>query len=158
MYARRKLLAILKRTTLAICLLLFACAGISGARMVYYEGRGWGFRLDEGIITAHWGFASPGTPPGRESSGLSIQPMTTRLGFRFLWPRITSSPDGRTVAYLPIWILLTPLAVATGLLWWIDRRRIPSGHCRRCGYNLTGNISGRCPECGTACELNAEGK
>lgn len=32
------------------------------------------------------------------------------------------------------------------------RRRLypiyPSGHCQRCGYNLTGNVSGRCPECG----------
>jgi hypothetical protein len=25
----------------------------------------------------------------------------------------------------------------------------PAGHCRRCGYNLTGNVSGVCPECGT---------
>jgi hypothetical protein len=24
----------------------------------------------------------------------------------------------------------------------------PPGHCRRCGYNLTGNVSGACPECG----------
>jgi hypothetical protein len=23
------------------------------------------------------------------------------------------------------------------------------GMCQKCGYNLTGNISGRCPECGT---------
>jgi len=27
---------------------------------------------------------------------------------------------------------------------------IPSpGHWQTCGYNLTGNVSGRCPECGT---------
>jgi hypothetical protein len=24
------------------------------------------------------------------------------------------------------------------------------GHCQNCGYNLTGNVSGRCPECGKA--------
>ena len=27
--------------------------------------------------------------------------------------------------------------------------RHPPNHCRRCGYNLTGNTSGVCPECGT---------
>lgn len=29
-------------------------------------------------------------------------------------------------------------------------KRVPRpGHCPRCGYNLTGNLSGVCPECGT---------
>lgn len=28
-------------------------------------------------------------------------------------------------------------------------RRLNPMLCRECGYNLTGNISGRCPECGT---------
>ena len=27
--------------------------------------------------------------------------------------------------------------------------RIKPGFCRQCGYDLTGNITGRCPECGT---------
>ena len=27
---------------------------------------------------------------------------------------------------------------------------IPPGHCQDCGYDLTGNVSGRCPECGKA--------
>ncbi len=27
--------------------------------------------------------------------------------------------------------------------------RYPPGHCQTCGYNLTGNVSGICPECGT---------
>lgn len=25
----------------------------------------------------------------------------------------------------------------------------PPGHCKQCGYNLTGNVSGNCSECGT---------
>lgn len=25
----------------------------------------------------------------------------------------------------------------------------PPGHCWKCGYDLTGNVSGVCPECGT---------
>ena len=28
----------------------------------------------------------------------------------------------------------------------------PLGHCQQCGYNLTGNVSGVCPECGTEVE------
>jgi hypothetical protein len=35
----------------------------------------------------------------------------------------------------------------------IPRRYIPAelpNHCRGCGYDLTGNVSGTCPECGTA--------
>ncbi len=31
-----------------------------------------------------------------------------------------------------------------------QNRSIPPGGCRECGYNLTGNESGICPECGTA--------
>ena len=29
------------------------------------------------------------------------------------------------------------------------RKHVPTGRCRRCDYDLTGNISGVCPECGT---------
>jgi hypothetical protein len=49
---------------------------------------------------------------------------------------------------IPFWTLLAVVATPTGVLWLVDRRRIPPGHCQHCGYDLTGNISGRCPECG----------
>ena len=39
-------------------------------------------------------------------------------------------------------------AITTGLLWWQDNRSFPAGYCRNCGYDLTANVSGRCPECG----------
>ncbi len=29
------------------------------------------------------------------------------------------------------------------------RRRLRLGHCSSCGYSLTGNMTGRCPECGS---------
>jgi len=31
-------------------------------------------------------------------------------------------------------------------------RRFPRGHCQACGYNLTNNATGTCPECGTTCD------
>lgn len=49
---------------------------------------------------------------------------------------------------LPAWLLF---AVACPLAVWVivSRPRNRTGCCIACGYNLTGNVSGRCPECGT---------
>lgn len=41
-----------------------------------------------------------------------------------------------------------PVLAALGVAW--RPRRPRSGHCAGCGYDLTGNESGRCPECGIA--------
>ncbi len=49
---------------------------------------------------------------------------------------------------VPIWCLVLSTAAASALLLRHSLRYIPPGHCRRCGYNLTGNQSGICPECG----------
>ena len=49
---------------------------------------------------------------------------------------------------MPLWTILLTLLVPTTFLWRRDRHRRLPGHCRQCGYNLTGNVSGRCPECG----------
>jgi hypothetical protein len=49
--------------------------------------------------------------------------------------------------------LLLSIAPAASLVSWRKRRRDAArtlaGRCMRCGYNLTGNVSGVCPECGT---------
>ena len=50
---------------------------------------------------------------------------------------------------IPLYLVLLSAALPTAFLWYRDRRRIPPGHCQRCGYNLTGNVSGVCSECGT---------
>ena len=49
------------------------------------------------------------------------------------------------LAGLPIWTVLL-VAIPTVVLFRFDRR-MPPGHCP-CGYDLTGNVSGTCPECG----------
>ncbi len=52
------------------------------------------------------------------------------------------------------WIPAVP--AATLLIWSIvagltlPQASYLDGHCRRCGYDLRGNVSGRCPECGLA--------
>lgn len=37
-------------------------------------------------------------------------------------------------------------------------RRFPPEACQNCGYNLTGNTCGRCPECGCATKPEIEGQ
>jgi len=56
-------------------------------------------------------------------------------------------------------IILLPLllcvAFSTALLWLrthrhtVSIRRMRRGQCSKCGYDLTANTSGICPECGT---------
>lgn len=47
---------------------------------------------------------------------------------------------------LPFWLLFIVFALPT--IWLFRRRRNDGVGCTQSGYNLTGNISGVCPECG----------
>jgi len=49
----------------------------------------------------------------------------------------------------PTWIVLLLLAILPAAYVVHMKRRIPAGCCAICGYNLTGNTSGTCPECGS---------
>lgn len=64
--------------------------------------------------------------------------------------------SGYGAVSLPLWIPAT-LFLAAAAWNWRRGRGFPPGHCARCGYDLTGNVSGRCPECGTACESRQSG-
>jgi hypothetical protein len=54
-------------------------------------------------------------------------------------------------AYPATFILYGLLLIMSGIVWWVLPvvYELP-GLCHRCGYDLTGNKSGTCPECGTA--------
>ena len=55
--------------------------------------------------------------------------------------------DERTVGVrFPLYALLLAIAIPT-LLVWRFVPKFPPGHCP-CGYDLRGNVSGVCPECG----------
>jgi len=51
--------------------------------------------------------------------------------------------------YVPLWPVLAVLFAVLPPVWWLTRLA-PPGHCPVCRYNLTGNVSGVCPECGHA--------
>ena len=55
----------------------------------------------------------------------------------------------------PIFVAIASCGIVAALLWYHDRRRAKPGHCP-CGYNLTGNVSGTCPDCGQPFEPKAD--
>ena len=62
-----------------------------------------------------------------------------RLGFRM--PEAAAFDSGMMIA-MPIGFV-TAVVVYLRLAW-----KPKPGHCTKCNYDLTGNTSGRCPECG----------
>jgi len=64
------------------------------------------------------------------------------------WRAGNANLGRRWAVAVPLWMPFLLVSVPTAILWWRDRRHVPPGHCRKCGYNLTGNVSGICPECG----------
>jgi hypothetical protein len=67
--------------------------------------------------------------------------------------RVEEVAGGNHVRFLtiPAWPLAALFAALPALhLYRRTRRRHLPGQCPSCGYNLTGNVSGVCPECGTA--------
>jgi hypothetical protein len=63
---------------------------------------------------------------------------------------------GRTV-WLPLWLLVATTAAlpvyrisTVSIRRFKARRRARENRCPACGYDLTGNVSGVCPECGGA--------
>ena len=63
-----------------------------------------------------------------------------------------SAPPLLTLTVMAATMLIVACILAQ-LIYFLLRESHVEGEyvrCRRCGYNLTGNVSGRCPECGEA--------
>jgi hypothetical protein len=66
----------------------------------------------------------------------------------------THSKQFESVIFLdvPLWLVFFVFGAYPALVLTkgiVRRRRRKRGQCPKCGYNLTGNTSGVCPECGT---------
>ena len=67
--------------------------------------------------------------------------------YRVCWlPYFFAGPDLSRLM-IPFWLPLLATAIPTVWLWRRDRRH-PRDHCQWCGYNLMGNVTAVCSECG----------
>jgi len=165
MAGRFRILRVAKWTGLGSCAALVGLWVVSAefAFLIEYETRQCtriGVQFGELYASRIVGQPSGMTIPNSE---WTVIPAVPKIPFETRWgmrsARITSDPidvdsPGATlrneVLVVPIWISLLVFAIPTAFFWHRDWRRIPAGHCGRCGYDLTKNESGVCPECGVA--------
>lgn len=81
------------------------------------------------------------------------------MGFGFVRSRMYSQPNNvysntMHAIFCPPWVIVSLLGIYPVIAFargpfrhWRRRRR---GGCLKCGYDLTGNVSGMCPECGSS--------
>lgn len=62
------------------------------------------------------------------------------------------------IVSVPLWIPAVLFGGLAMVLWYRRQKNVGPGHCQECGYDLTGNVSGTCPECGmSTTETNCAG-
>ncbi len=128
---RLRIIRFLKWTGAALCLLLVVGTAVSIARP-------W-----SGFVGGRLLFLQDGTVVSLECS--------KRVWYDSTLKKYKAQLDAKldTRIVIPLWLVAIPVGVPTVILFLISRRPRPRGLCQRCGYDLRGNESGRCPECGT---------
>jgi len=151
MKRRSRTRRVLKWVGTAGCILILAAYSASVQWSVSYRGRQNLVDLSAGVL-AFVHTPLPDKPLGWRIDRNPQAPYLMGIG-----QYACGTIRGRFVCSieLPLWLPLLLVAVPTALLWWRDRR-YPAGHCRNCGYDLTGNVSGVCPECGTPIKREAK--
>ncbi len=113
----------------------------------------WQIGIGRGALRLQWGLKQRTLiPPRTPQPTISLHEWSDPRK-NVLVPRWKKFPETwmqmpRTEVDIPIWLPLTAVASLTTFLMVRDRQRPRPGHCHKCGYNLKGNVSGVCPECG----------
>ena len=99
-------------------------------------------------------------PPGRATAGMfAVLACMTAPGLVLrLWPAgkrhweelAETTPLSLGVPLAAALLMLQLYDIVSLNVWWKHERRRRHGRCVPCGDDLTGNLSGVCPECGTA--------
>jgi len=142
MYRPSRTRRILKWTGVGFCLIVIIAWCLTETHELFVRIPG------QGVLALSSGFV--GYIDAQSSAGW-ITGIMWKDGYPLEWvkrPPIQRSWLGGY--FIANWLLLLVVALPTAWLWHRDRRRIRPGCCIRCGYDLTGNTSGVCSECGEA--------
>ena len=140
------------RTYPRVLLVLLVCtliATIASIRLHISVGAGrLRFGMYPGYVRIGWSDA-----PALHQ-GVNVWLSGPRLLWSFEWfDGLLATADGSYVrarsVVIPLWSIVAVLGV---LVLARSKRRVLVGHCNCCRYDLTGNVSGTCPECGTLIE------
>ena len=141
---------IAKWTCLACSVLLGVMVVVSHFRYIVFQAQPYVSMLMQhgrlGIGTSRL----PGLPP-RIPMFFRASPSKPR-GPWFPWFEFIITKDGWNMIVITIWLPLDCVTLLTIVLFNRNRARRIEGVCRKCDYDLTGNESGVCPECGTPVE------
>jgi hypothetical protein len=104
-------------------------------------------------VVTEW-LAGPGLPENSQwiwprRPGWSLERREAGMHWSELCPATRYPYWGGTLVSVPLWMPVGGLGLALLCVRRSVSRRALPHHCL-CGYDLTGNVSGRCPECGLA--------
>ena len=120
------------------CLLMLVVWSVSARWWIGYDTATWTAGLGNGVLQLGISHVGPAPGPPRW-----IVMDASSLGLRLpAWYKTS-----HTQIVLPLWLVLLVLGVPT-MAAWLPWPRPSRGLCHKCGYDLTGNVSGRCSECG----------
>ncbi|MEW6251109.1 MAG: hypothetical protein AB1716_10715 [Planctomycetota bacterium] len=114
-----------------------------------YQQQGDGFWIGYGGVT--FGHVSTEKDPEYATPGWFLKPCTGPIEWEPAGGGIFGAGIWEFFPLLPcIASVAAPGVVLWIAAWWLRRHRYGAGRCHRCGHDLTGNVSGRCAECGAA--------
>lgn len=151
----RKLIIVALSSSTALVVIAWVASYISPTNLkyLYPDGSTYSLHSNNGKFeVARWYPVAPTTKPRPEVRWVFARFMYVSALFRSDYGNGPPAYCAQGVA-VPFWFLFASTAAFPTLafirspLRRYHRRR--NGWCITCGYNLTGNTSGVCPECGT---------
>lgn len=76
--------------------------------------------------------------------------LLTAVIYAWTWVQIAPAEADLPPCHMMPFLLASSVWTAYEFLW--RKKSRPRDRCQKCGYSLTGNVSGRCPECGKKTE------